>query len=120
MIKNEYCSDRTTEGLLLVYRSLRRRTVTKRTFLFLKRERGERNGASNDLSDRRDCVSLKKQAALRDPGALLIDINGKEVRLWKGLRGVRIGAGGYVLGNLKEVRTADFKMGLISSMTTGT
>ncbi len=50
----------------------------------------------------------------------MIDINGKEVRLWKGLRGVRIGAGGYVLGNLKEVRTADFKMGLISSMTTGT
>ncbi len=36
-----------------------------------------------------------------DEGALLIDMNGKEVRLWKGLRGFpnKIFPGGYVLGH---------------------
>ena len=39
-----------------------------------------------------------------DQGALLIDMNGKEVHLWKGLRGFpnKILPGGYVLGSTSE------------------
>lgn len=39
-----------------------------------------------------------------DTGALLIDMNGREVRLWKGLRGFpnKLFPGGYVLGSTAE------------------
>lgn len=39
-----------------------------------------------------------------DLGALLIDMNGKEVHLWKGLRGFpnKLLPGGYVLGSTAE------------------
>jgi len=39
-----------------------------------------------------------------DTGALLIDMNGREVHLWKGLRGFpnKLFPGGYVLGSTEQ------------------